>query len=579
MLKKVVLRALVVAVILAVVAPAAGAQSESRGELNVDLNVRGGPGTAYAIVGELPTGTTVILEARDDAGGWLLAHTLDGEMRGWLARDFVYVDQWVRVMDLPVSAEQIDAPDAPSVDAEPAGDEAAPTVEGEPAPGGALSTSAIDYLNVRLAPAFDAEYVTTVAVGVELVAEARDADGYWVLVHTLDGAVRGWVASGFLSIYNTPELMTLPVSDAAVVPGEDAPPVTADDSAAPEADAATLAYPSTALNVRSGPGTAYNYLATAAQSVPLVLEGRNAADDWVLVRSEDETLHGWVSVDFLNFADGALAALPVIEEVEAAAVQPAPTSMDDILNIDPNQVEGGPDAPVIPASSSAWRNIYLRGQELGNDPQVFIKIGDCNSVTPYFLRPFDGYDYSLGDYAYLQPVIDHFTGSFWRDDMTAEEGITAYNLFDPTWADPAQCEGNENLLECAYRRYKPSVAFIGLGTNGHDLNTFSDDMRAVLDFLIAHGVIPILGTKADNVEGDGSVNAFIAQLARDYDVPLWNFWLASRALPDYGLRPDGFHLTWTTHNYNNPEAFEAGWSVRNLTALMVLDVVWREAMY
>jgi hypothetical protein len=46
-------------------------------------------------------------------------------------------------------------------------------------------------------------------------------------------------------------------------------------------------------------------------------------------------------------------------------------------------------------------------------------------------------------------------------------------------------------------------------------------------------------------------------------------------LPDRGLHPDGFHLTWERNFYDQPGVLEKSWPVRNLTALQALDAVWR----
>jgi hypothetical protein len=100
-------------------------------------------------------------------------------------------------------------------------------------------------------------------------------------------------------------------------------------------------------------------------------------------------------------------------------------------------------------------------------------------------------------------------------------------------------------------------------------------MRAIIEFSSDQGVIPILSTKADNLEGDGSINAMIAQLAREYGVPLWNYWLAVQPLPDHGLQEDQVHLTWGPNQFDDPQAMKSAWAVRNLTALQTLDIVWR----
>ncbi len=61
------------------------------------------------------------------------------------------------------------------------------------------------------------------------------------------------------------------------------------------------------------------------------------------------------------------------------------------------------------------------------------------------------------------------------------------------------------------------------GTN--DVNTssrakFEANLRYLLDITIANKVVPVLVTKADNLEGDGSINAIIARVAYEYEIPL-----------------------------------------------------------
>ena len=72
---------------------------------------------------------------------------------------------------------------------------------------------------------------------------------------------------------------------------------------------------------------------------------------------------------------------------------------------------------------------------------------------------------------------------------------------------------------------------------------------------IENGVVPILATKADNLEGDGTINATIVKVAQDYDVPLWNFWAALQDLPKQGLQDDGAHLTFYPNDFSDPPCF------------------------
>src|SRR5687767_12778593 len=73
--------------------------------------------------------------------------------------------------------------------------------------------------------------------------------------------------------------------------------------------------------------------------------------------------------------------------------------------------------PVVPVSVSERAiEIYELGLTLGNDPTHFSIIGDCQNVSSYFLSTFDKPgDFSLGsEYAYLQPTIEYFQGSYSR---------------------------------------------------------------------------------------------------------------------------------------------------------------------
>jgi hypothetical protein len=101
-------------------------------------------------------------------------------------------------------------------------------------------------------------------------------------------------------------------------------------------------------------------------------------------------------------------------------------------------------------------------------------------------------------------------------------------------------------------------------------------MRAVIDFWLERGVVPILATKVDS-EGGDRVNALIAFLAWEYDVPLWNFWRAEQPLYNHGQpEGDGVHFTWSRNYFDSPYALRKGWPVRNLTALQALEAVWQD---
>jgi hypothetical protein len=72
------------------------------------MNVRSGPGTQHSALGQLPAGTPLVLEARNADSSWVLAHTPDGRVRGWLASQYLTFSG-VSAAGLPVSAEIVAA--------------------------------------------------------------------------------------------------------------------------------------------------------------------------------------------------------------------------------------------------------------------------------------------------------------------------------------------------------------------------------------------------------------------------------------------------------------------------------------
>lgn len=242
------------------------------------------------------------------------------------------------------------------------------------------------------------------------------------------------------------------------------------------------------------------------------------------------------------------------------------------------------DLPVIPNElSDHVREVYKKGLEMGNDPHVFTKIGDCNSMSPDFLAGFGG-NYDLGENTSLQPAIDYFKGAFRLPNQATNPGTTTSRVLVSLWTND-QCEANEIMLDCQYRLDNPSIAIIALGTidakyHQRDPQAFERNMRVIIESTLSRGIVPVLATKADNIEGDNSINATIARLAMEYELPLWNFWKAAQPLVNHGLQPDLEHLNkWSdppSTDFSLPISMDYGKEVKNFTALQVLDFLMQE---
>ncbi|MFN2136275.1 MAG: hypothetical protein ACK2UK_09995 [Candidatus Promineifilaceae bacterium] len=225
------------------------------------------------------------------------------------------------------------------------------------------------------------------------------------------------------------------------------------------------------------------------------------------------------------------------------------------------------------------RETFARGQELGRDAHAFSKVGDSVALTPHYLVRFDKGPYDLGEYAYLQAAIDQYAGSFERYGVATRIGLHAWSLFDPLWADKEWCLPNEDMVACEIRLNNPSLLLIRLGSNdGGAASAFDENMRALVEYALENGIVPILSTKADRFEGDNRNNEIVNQIAQDYHVPLWDFDHVADIVPNRGLGGDQVHMTMADSNdYTDPDVFERGYPVSDLTALLAIYEVWQAA--
>jgi len=276
--------------------------------------------------------------------------------------------------------------------------------------------------------------------------------------------------------------------------------------------------------------------------------------------------------------DPAYGFIPPSYLTQIAAATPSSVAATVKVSATPLASGAALNVPQVDLTISAKaREIYQLGLKLGNNAKAFSKVGDCMSTTPFFLVPFDNSkQYRLPqNLVSLQETVDNFSGSFSRSSVAAKDGFSAASLLNPLWADPNVCGRTEGPLNCELRLNKPSMVIVSLGTNGIWLTgeSFEGYMRDLLNVMIKRGVLPILSTKADNVEGDGRFNAIVIKLAKEYDLPLWDYWTIAQVLPKSGITDGQYHLEWAPPIFD--DGLKTGWQLRNLSALQALDGVWR----
>jgi uncharacterized protein YraI len=577
---------LVLIALAATIAAPASAQDALTADATDPLHVYATPGAADAAT-TLPAETTVYLEARSPNGAWVLVHTADRATRGWVQTSELALPAGLNFAGLTVISD-------------PANVDAA-------------------QFDLYAGPGISYPALETLPRYVRLVIEGRDFTAAWLLVHTPNGAARGWIETRHVALdYGVP---------AAAYPFTD---VYLDESAP--------AVEPSVFDLYAGPGTTHPVETTIPAGIQLVVEGRDDTGAWLLVHAQDGATRGWIATDSVTLGEGmVVASLPVIgdepleeQPVEAAAAQPqeqpaaAPAEQPQEQPAEPAEppsvVEPPPyqpsnaslDAivnrlygvPVVPTWLSArTREIFRYGQQAGMRADVFSKIGDCQTADLSFMLPLGDNEYDLGPYGALQSTIDYFSAtspragvpnSFVNASLSAVPYFTAAGVLDPTWATPDYCQPGESPLACEYRVVRPGIAIIMLGTMDvtvYGPETFDANMRRVVNETISRGIVPVLTTFPSHPdrfwEQSLQFNAIILDIAQDENIPVINFWLASRALPNYGLKDDNLHLSGkgerrlSVHGPNdrwiafNGEEQVWGHTLRNLVTLQTLDMIRR----
>ena len=239
-----------------------------------------------------------------------------------------------------------------------------------------------------------------------------------------------------------------------------------------------------------------------------------------------------------------------------------------------------PDAwrswPIVPSLSPWLIELYEAGQAQGNDPHRFSVAGDCQNIPEAFMGLYDNEERVsfAQDEQELWETVNYFAGSWSRNGLAVDGGFNFPAVFSPLRADPAICEPNEDPLACEMRTYQPAFIFISMEFiyTGRTSENYEVYLRQAVDVALEHKVIPILLTKADNVEGNHAINLATARVAYEYDLPLINWWRAAQPLEGHGIdwerdantQPQGFHITE-----------EEGWSTRSYLGLKTLDAFLR----
>lgn len=253
---------------------------------------------------------------------------------------------------------------------------------------------------------------------------------------------------------------------------------------------------------------------------------------------------------------GDLNAAPAVNVGSTAQVKPAASATKSSRRKpNANGQKATPLPSWIPVITPRQRAIWQNSVKSGKDLNMFTVAGDCNSQPSVYLGRFAAGQFNASALeARLQTIVLRFSRSFGRISLAASGGFGAAMMMDPTWADGALCDvkNGQGPFACELWVSQASIVFIGLGTQEqYTWQDFEKNYRPMIELALAKGVLPILVTKADDIETasgapSGYINDVVRKLAKEYDVPLLDYWAATRDLPNGGLIDEGdkdFHVS------------------------------------
>ncbi len=113
---------------------------------------------------------------------------------------------------------------------------------------------------------------------------------------------------------------------------------------------------------------------------------------------------------------------------------------------------------------------------------------------------------------------------------------------------------------------------------------YRSDLFQIVEISKQMGVIPILSTIPPVPGYEMQVrelNGVVVEITTAENLPLWDYGEVMRELPNFGLGWDNLHPSVPPDGYEaaadfRPPNLQYGYVMRNLTALQMLDTVWRE---
>jgi hypothetical protein len=435
-------------------------------------------------------------------------------------------------------------------------------------------TITVNSAYLRSAPAAAALRVRSVFKGQTFGILGKTADGAWLRLDFAGATTETWAMTTYGTVAG--DLNAVPVTGpaaapAATLPGQTPTPPPAEAAAPqpasqPAASAAVtrfLRFTLTAQSIFMHNAPVWTAAKTGSLFKGNIFTaiGRSADSTWIQI--DNSGTLAWV-VAGAGQLSGPVSELAVTDGAAALANSAADGSATPAVT--PTSLPG------VPVITAKMRQVWEQTAQHGNNPFAFATAGDCNSASYIYLELIAAAIFDVRPYGSRLPqTVAQFYPSFMRKSVAVKGGFGAASMFNPLWADPAQCQPNEGPFACELRMTKASIVFVALGTGDHlTWRDFEAAYRRIIEYALSHGVLPVLVTKADDLEAttsdapSGYIDSVIRKLGQEYEVPVMDFDLATQGLYNHGLLTKDFHL--------NVPGIEA----HVLLTVQTLDAIWRK---
>jgi uncharacterized protein YgiM (DUF1202 family) len=417
--------------------------------------VHQGPADSFESVGTADRGELAAVLGTNADNNWWYVLTGAG-LQGWLPTDALQVT--FSLQDAPV------LPDDPMAQ-EPASTvaKANPLAELEPVAVALVTTKGST--PVRQGPATTYPASGAVEQGELTGVFGINAAGDWLYVFAISGA-NGWLPADTLrvtgSLAEAPVLSADPLAPSAS-PSEPGPSTASTVSIQPldleELSTVTTArVDNDALNVRQGPGAAYEGLGTLSRDDEVAVLALNKTGEWALVKTADGE-YGWTSLDYLS-VDGSLANAPqVISPAPDRSLPPgqvAPIFAPSVVESNANATTGGTGnpqsganpAPIEQVSTSSTTSAAVpsltwtsMATARANQPDVKLYRGPATSYEPIVSLAKDETSSVLGlnprrDWAVVKPADDRKSPG-WAplEDLSVDASLANAPQIMTAWVD------------------------------------------------------------------------------------------------------------------------------------------------